>query len=525
MLASVPAWSLHAQAGAQDSIGWKLDNALQFSAAQLETLATTVLSNSSQFVDYSSPAGQWTVKNNSTWCSGFTPGLLWMMYDYHGDNIWQQRARSWTLGVKSRTTATDNDTGFQIMNSFGKGYVVTEEVNDDYLEQLRRGAETLYTQRYNPAIGCYRAWPSNINNPTDLPFEVIPDQLMNLELPLFVAFKDNNQDYLNACISHADKTWEYIVRDDGSTYHVAAFNLDGTLDYNRTHQGWKTESTWSRGQAWAVYGYATVYEYTQLERMLERAEACFDYWLSATRSQSEDLVPYADFDAPVNDQHAKDTSAAAILASAALKLFVFTEDPKFLNTARSILDTLSCAPYLATGTNYQSILRRACAKWGDPETAAIFADYYFVEAALSYLELFPLDTTAGTVVNLSTRGRVGTGDDVLIGGFVIDEDPQQILVQAIGPELTDDGVAIPLMDPLIEIFDAARNTIASNDNWEDDTMQSQLIADLWGDELPLHTGSTSSAIIITLPPGSYTAVISGSNSLQGVVLLEIYEID
>lgn len=132
-------------------------------------------------------------------------------------------------------------------------------------------------------------------------------------------------------------------------------------------------------------------------------------------------------------------------------------------------------------------------------------------------------STAGKLVNISTRGVVGVNDDVLIGGFVISDASQQVLIQAIGPELLADNVVGALVDPVLTIFDASGQEIATNDNWDD--TQGDLITDLWGGNPPFAAGSLSSGIVLTLDPGSYTAVISGKDDTTGVALVEVYEVE
>jgi hypothetical protein len=372
-----------------DEIDDSIDNGLQFAQTQAAYLADSVLKTNSRFTDYSSTSGTWNIKSRSTWCSGFPPGLFWYFYNLTGQQQWLDRARNWTEGVRARATETDNDTGFQIYCSFGLGYILTGETDTDYLDVMNTAANTFATQRYNPTIGSYRAWPQNTDNPNDMEFEVNIDMMMNMELPLFVGTSGGNTDYVDYAVSHADRSWEDLVRPDGSTYHVVAYNADGTVNYKRTHQGWQTESTWSRGQAWAVYGYAMVYRYTGLQRMLDRSEMLFDYFMAATAAQTDDYIPYSDFDAPLDSNNPRDTSAAAIVASAALELYNMTDDEKYLTAARNILLSLGSPTYLAQGTSYQPILRKASSKWGESEVGAIFADFYYVEAMMRHRALFP----------------------------------------------------------------------------------------------------------------------------------------
>ena len=399
-----------------DEIDTSIDNGLQFAQSQADYLADSVLKTNSRFTDYSSTSGVWQIKSRSTWCSGFTPGLFWYLHNLTGEQKWLDRARNWTEGVRARATEADNDTGFQIYCSFGLGYILTGEADADYLDVMKTAANTFATQRFNSTIGSYRAWTNTSSDPVGNPkitasttnpyamvFEVNIDMMMNMELPLFVGLNGGNPDYVDFAVAHADRSWEDLVRANGSTFHVVGYKADGTVDYKRTHQGWTTDSTWSRGQAWGVYGYAMVYRYTGLERMLQRSEKLFDFFMAATAAQSSDFIPYSDFDAPLNSSNPRDTSAAAIVASAALDLYNMTEDEKYLNAARNILLSLGSPTFLAQGTDYQPILLKASSKWGDPEVGSIFADFYYVEAMMRYRALFP-----------------PTDDDPLIGGSPVE---------------------------------------------------------------------------------------------------------
>ncbi len=135
----------------------------------------------------------------------------------------------------------------------------------------------------------------------------------------------------------------------------------------------------------------------------------------------------------------------------------------------------------------------------------------------------PVDTTAGKFINISTRAMVGTGDDVMIGGFIVGEGPQQVLVEAIGPELADRGVAGALEDPVLTVTAADGTVLMVNDNWEDS--QGQMVIDLWGGSPNVAAGSASSAAVLTLPPGNYTAKVEGKDGTTGVALVEVYQID
>jgi hypothetical protein len=156
-----------------------------------------------------------------------------------------------------------------------------------------------------------------------------------------------------------------------------------------------------------------------------------------------------------------------------------------------------------------------------PLAAAVDAD-----SRITFVEDNTPDTTGGQLINLSTRSQVGTGDDVLIGGFVVGAADQQVLIQATGPELANSGVSGALLDPFLTITDTSgggSTVLATNDNWQD--TQGQEISDLWGGAPPLADGSLSAGVVLTLQPGTYTATISGVGDTTGVALIEVYEID
>jgi Subtilase family len=125
----------------------------------------------------------------------------------------------------------------------------------------------------------------------------------------------------------------------------------------------------------------------------------------------------------------------------------------------------------------------------------------------------------GMSANLSTRGNVGTGDDVLIGGLIIDGNgTKKIISRALGPSIP---IAGKLMDPFLGLYDANGNAVITNDNWQDDSVQAAQIA---ATGIPPNDPKES-AVISSLAPGNYTAVVSGTGSSTGTGLVEVYDLD
>ena len=146
--------------------------------------------------------------------------------------------------------------------------------------------------------------------------------------------------------------------------------------------------------------------------------------------------------------------------------------------------------------------------------------------ALASAELYVGQSTPPTLLNISTRMRVLTGDQVLIGGFIVTgTDPKKVIIRGMGPSLNVNGTPIPgqLADPTLELH-KPDGTVIINDNWKinDQTGQSQE-ADIRATTIP-PANDLESAIIATLPPGNYTAVLAGKNGGTGVGLVEVYDL-
>ena len=137
---------------------------------------------------------------------------------------------------------------------------------------------------------------------------------------------------------------------------------------------------------------------------------------------------------------------------------------------------------------------------------------------VALMEAYDLDTTVDSkLANISTRGLVQTDDNVMIGGFIVlGSNPQRVIVRAIGPSLADFGVDGALGDPTLELHNPDGSTLASNDNWRA-TQEAEISATGLSPAKDLE-----SAIVATLPPNAYTAIVRGVNGTTGVALVEVY---
>ena len=148
---------------------------------------------------------------------------------------------------------------------------------------------------------------------------------------------------------------------------------------------------------------------------------------------------------------------------------------------------------------------------------------------VALVEVYDLSTAADSILgNISTRSFVQTGDNVMIGGFIVQgTQPKMVIIRAIGPELTPFGVPNVLANPTLELHDGAGALIGSNDNWQTTIIggiitQDQVQEILDSGHAP--TDPMESAIIANLPAGNYTAIVRGVSNTTGVALVEVYDL-
>lgn len=318
------------------------------------------------------------------WCSGFYPGSLWYIYEYTQNDTVKLLAEKNTLKLDPIQYVThDHDVGFQLNCSYGNGLRLIG--NKDYEKVLHQGAKSLAT-RFSPITGVIQSWDFLRR---DWKYPVIIDNMMNLELLMFAskAFDDDSLAYVAR--SHADTTLKNHFREDYSSYHLVDYDpKDGHVRSKQTVQGYSDESSWGRGQAWALYGYTMMYRMTEDKRYLSQAECVGNMLLSRL---PVDGIPYWDFDAPNGNEY-RDASAGAIMASAFVELSSFTEDAKarqnYLNVAEKQLRTLASSTYLAElGTNCNFILKHSVGNFPEKSEVDVplsYADYYFLEGLLRY---------------------------------------------------------------------------------------------------------------------------------------------
>jgi len=316
------------------------------------------------------------------WCSGFWSGILWMDYGYSHDSIVGQAAEGYTAALRSCVyrPVYDHDLGFITFCSFGKGY--EQNHNATYRQTLLDAADSLATL-FRSLVGTILSWPRNVKMFGG--HNTIMDNMMNLDLLFWASRHGGNPLLYDIAVTHAKTTMKRHFRPDGGCYHVAVYDtLTGDFIKGVTHQGYADNSTWARGQSWAVYGYTMVYRYTHEKVFLDFAQKVANYYLS--RLPEGDLIPKWDFDDP-DPKAPKDASAACVVADALLELQQYVGGQKgqqYREKAVEMLRQLSSPEYFSGKRNDAFLLHSTGHHPAGSEIDAsiVYADYYYLEALL-----------------------------------------------------------------------------------------------------------------------------------------------
>ncbi|MBM3786007.1 MAG: glucuronyl hydrolase [Acidobacteria bacterium] len=327
--------------------------------------------------------GRWKHEGPSwtRWCDGFLPGMMWMFRRYESDHggkdpeYWYKKAVDYTRPLEARKD--DNDVhglGFVFHSSFYRWYQVDR---DPKLEQIVIEAGRTLAKRYKDKGHYLRSFVAENS--------LFIDIMMNVGIVFYAARATGDKTLRDIATRHSLTTRRYLVRGDGSTAHEGIFDLEtGEFLREATQQGYRADSCWARGLAWAMYGFATSYEYSRDPHFLETAEDCADYYV--THAQADGICAW-DFNAPAESRKQVDTSAAAIAACGFLRLSRLLHDPIkghfFWNTGIRILRTL-CSNHLGDKEKeWEGVLKGSVYhmnKGLGVGESSMWGDHYFVEA-------------------------------------------------------------------------------------------------------------------------------------------------
>lgn len=362
-------------------------NSLNTAVIQYKAMADSLKDKPGLLPRSYQPDGKLITCRPDWWVSGFFPGTLWYLYEYTGDDELKMMAEEFTGRVENQQyNSGTHDVGFMVYCSFGNGYRITG--NEQYRDVVLTASKTLAT-RFRPSVGCIRSWDWG-----EWQYPVIIDNMMNLELLFFASRDTALQNMHHIAVSHADTTLINHFRSDGSCFHVVSYDtVTGKVLKRQTRQGYSDESSWARGQAWALYGYTMSCRETKDPKYLDQAEKIAGFIINHPRLP-EDMIPYWDFDDPDIPGTYRDASAAAIICSALIELSSITgssHGEQYLKAAKTLIRSLSSPEYRSeAGTNGNFLLKHCVGS--KPENSEVdvpltYADYYYLESLMRYKQL------------------------------------------------------------------------------------------------------------------------------------------
>ncbi len=320
-----------------------------------------------------------TQKNICWWTNGFWGGMMWQLYAATKEDIYKKNA----LETERRLDAClmshagmDHDSGFRWLPTS----VINYRLHGDQ-ESYNRGilAADNLLGRYNMIGKFIRAW--NDNKDGSKAGWAIIDCMMNLPLLYWAYEETKDPRYLHVATTHADTARKYFVREDGSVNHIVEFDaLTGEFVQTFGGQGVEVGSSWTRGQAWALYGFVLSYIHTKNEIYLGTAKKVANYFIANTPVSG--LIP-VDFRQPL-DCTWEDSTAAAIAACGMLEIAKCVSEPEsklYQDAALKMLHALE-EKRCNWSEKCDHIVEKCTAAYHDKEHefSIIYGDYYFIEA-------------------------------------------------------------------------------------------------------------------------------------------------
>ncbi|GGH39306.1 glycoside hydrolase family 88 protein [Paenibacillus segetis] len=334
-----------------------------------------------------SRGGNYELNDNNDWTNGFWTGMLWLCYEYTNDerfrNAAEKSVASFQRRLQDHVVLDHHDIGFLYSLSSKAQWIVEK---DESARQLTLQAADVLMNRWREPGRYIQAWGQKGDAKEE--GRIIIDCLLNLPLLYWASEQTGDLAYRDVAIAQAEKSRRYLVRGDDSSYHTFFFNPEtGEPIGGATHQGYTNGSTWTRGQAWGVYGFALSYRYTKDPLFLESSKRLARYFLEHL---PEDDVAYWDFNAPVTADTYRDSSASAIVASGLLELLSHLDeqdqDRNYFQEMLTRSMTSLVQRYATIGEeDAEGLLKHGSyyVHGGlSPDDYMIWGDYYYLEALM-----------------------------------------------------------------------------------------------------------------------------------------------
>lgn len=328
--------------------------------------------------------GIYQLEAGEEWTSGFWPGILWLAYQYSGDVEFRRAGEHAVELLRERMLQNQglehHDLGFLYSLSAKAQWIITR---DEDAKKLTLQAADAMLKRWRPSSQLIQAWGKQ--DDLENGGRIIIDCLMNLPLLFWASEQTGNSVYAEVAIKQANKSRRYLVRGDDSSYHTFYFHQETGIPLcGGTHQGYQDGSTWSRGQAWGIYGFALAYRYTKDPLYLATSKRMAQYFI---KQLPDDYVAYWDFSAPVTNKTPRDSSASAIAAAGILELIsLLAEDDAdiafFQHSVVTMMESLMLH-YTPKEAHVEGLLVHGSydvRKGYAADDCMIWGDYFYLEA-------------------------------------------------------------------------------------------------------------------------------------------------
>lgn len=328
---------------------------------------------------------------NLEWTSSFWTGMLWLAYEFTGDDKYRKAAEyqlaSYKQRIEEQIETDTHDLGFLYSLSAVAEYKVT---GNPVARDAALKAANLLAKRYFPKAGIIQAW-GDLNDPEQCGRMII-DCLLNLPLLYWATETTGEPHYAEYARMHVAQAARYLVRPDFSTYHTYYMDVEtGAPKYGNTHQGYADDSCWARGQAWGIYGFMLSYSYNGISSLVELSKELTYYFLDRT---PEDGVVYWDLIFTEGTEQENDSSASAVAACGMLELAdkLPEDDPDkslFRQQALAILEALAIRYTTEDLPESNGVLKHGV--YNKPrgmgiDECTIWGDYFYFEALVRVLK-------------------------------------------------------------------------------------------------------------------------------------------
>ena len=328
--------------------------------------------------------------SNYEWTPGFYTGYLWLLNEYKENpsflEVIEEHIRSFRERIDQKICTETHDLGFLYSLSCVAAYKLT---GDEFAKETALIAADELARRFRTNGQFIQAW-GKLDVPSN--HRLIIDCLLNLPLLYWATAVTEDKKYHEMAYAHLKTALPNIIRGDYSTHHTYYFDYEtGKPSYGATHQGYKNDSTWARGQAWGIYGIALSYEYTGDDSLIPLFIGVTEY---SMRYLPIDSIPYWDLTFTEGDEP-RDSSAAAIAVCGMLEMKKYIKDEVYCKKLEeyieriisSLIKNYAAKPEDTTnGLLYKGTYGRKspyndCPNHGVDE-CVLWGDYFYVEALM-----------------------------------------------------------------------------------------------------------------------------------------------